>query len=886
MKRGRSVKIKSIALFLFSLIPLVALSAPPDTGFFVDLSHPEHKFEYTTFVGNTPSIPVQILTNGAAYTNFTGYTPELNYFLNDAASAGKTISGTLSGSIATFQALTNSFPAKGDYFAEVYMSLGSLKITCGQGVLHVQRSPSSGSYGPLNLSPRINWDLVTNVGTPPWTALTEPVFLASIAYQITAGMTGQWTTAYAHSQADTVTSNSGNWMGTIWGLTSNDFTSTNSIATITADVTVLKGKTSSWNTAKTDSSTATNWIGTNTLQTQITANSTNQAATNLYFRGLHDNQASTNAQLLAAINAGSGASNTANIVIVSNAFVAADFGLSSNILAVSNTFVSADTAIRNSITTLSNKVVADDNALSTTILNTSNGYVAADSELSGNIIAASNMIASGDATVSNAFVAADSVLNAKINTASNYFADVDYAQSQSNGVLQSAISVNAAGVVSNTAKIFALSNAYIAANAVISNDFKAGDLVVSNAFVAADLVVSNAFVAADLIISNAYLAAISSASNNLVSQMVVVSNGLYTQIVAVVTNQSSTNVLLQSQITSNRTEQMASNDIFKARMDAIESTNYTALTSDVFTNLYVANRSCLDSNIAGLTSSTYTGSLTSVAFTGVTVLAESKLYAWGFYKINAFGTATLSIASASLTAIAAGYATNQFSYSGSDTNLILTLSGDGASLTFVSNVYVRLVTNGNAAVAGDVSVGGVIRAYGGILTNPAAHIAATSGVHGLGNIAWSNSVDFVATNNSTYTNTVGKASAAYPSNNPSGFTNATVTNGINAVLTNALELQAASNLHFETTKVGTNDAAYTNALVLSAAALPAASTNGWEIGSHASLLITNGSGAGLTGITAAQVGAVATNYFAGYTNWLNSQWFFLTNSSGGYNAPD
>ena len=60
----------------------------------------------------------------------------------------------------------------------------------------------------------------------------------------------------------------------------------------------------------------------------------------------------------------------------------------------------------------------------------------------------------------------------------------------------------------------------------------------------------------------------------------------------------------------------------------------------------------------------------------------------------------------------------------------------------------------------------------------------------------------------------------------------------------------------------------TNGAALGVTAVQPAATNGWEVGSHASLLTTNGSGAGLTNITAAQVGAVATNGNAvGLTNF-------------------
>ena len=183
---------------MLALGAVAAFASPPDSPFYIDLAHPTVQFERTYFAGNTPDILVGILTNGLPYNGFSSYTPELNYCANNKASALKTISGTISGNIASFQALTNSFPASGDFFCEVYFSTayGASKITAGQGILHIQPSPSSGSYGSLNLMNRVNWDVTVSVGTPPWVALTEPVFLASVAYQITWVMTNNWTTSY------------------------------------------------------------------------------------------------------------------------------------------------------------------------------------------------------------------------------------------------------------------------------------------------------------------------------------------------------------------------------------------------------------------------------------------------------------------------------------------------------------------------------------------------------------------------------------------------------------------------------------------------------------------------------------------------------------------
>jgi hypothetical protein len=182
-----------------------------------------------------------------------------------------------------------------------------------------------------------------------------------------------------------------------------------------------------------------------------------------------------------------------------------------------------------------------------------------------------------------------------------------------------------------------------------------------------------------------------------------------------ITTQPATNAAIQNQITANLTNQEATNAAFEPRIVKGETAfgwgnwnleGFLKATVNIFSEFFVADRSQLGANIAGLTQGTYTGSLTSVSYTGVTVMVIGRTYAWGFTKANAFGTSTLSIASQTLSATAAGVASNQFAYHGTDTNLILKLDGDGSSKSDVTAVYVRQITNGNMHVAGDLDVGG------------------------------------------------------------------------------------------------------------------------------------------------------------------------------------
>jgi hypothetical protein len=204
-----------------------------------------------------------------------------------------------------------------------------------------------------------------------------------------------------------------------------------------------------------------------------------------------------------------------------------------------------------------------------------------------------------------------------------------------------------------------------------------------------------------------------------------------------ITTQPATNLNLQMQITA-----VASTA--NAAYPASNPSNFLTTAVNRYDSLYVADLSKLGTNIAGLTQGVYAGSLTSVSYTGVTEMVIGRTYVWGYTKLGADGTSTLSIASQSLLATAVGATSNHFTYTTADTNLILKLDGNGMALCNVSNIYVRQVTNGNINAAGNMNIGGNMYLNGVLMVNPALHIAATgTNVHGLGDLL--ESKKFVAT---------------------------------------------------------------------------------------------------------------------------------------------
>ena len=538
---------KRLGLFLsiFSLAFSLSATTPP-ISFSVDTETPT-SFDITTYVGNTPTITVNIMANGSNFTGMgAGWSCQLNYAKNNYASYIKTITGTVVSAtgIATFNAATNTFPSSGDWLGEVFLQNGSTKITTGQGVLHVLKSPSSGSVGSLNLQNVINWDIVSSIGQTPW----------------------------------------------------SDF-------------------------------------DTNTLQSQISANLASANATSVVFQAKFDALANTNA------------------------------------LKVDITTFNATNALKVDITTFN---------------------------------------ATNDLKVDLATFNATNALKVDVTT------------------------FNA----TNALKVD------LTDYAIVTNLFATGkvDLVTFNATNAlkVDITTFNATNAlkVDVTTFNA-------------------TNALKTD----VTTFNASNAVLQTAADYGITAYGWSNHA-----------NFGYLTSatNIFTALYVANRSQLDTNIAGLTQGVYTGSLTTVAYTGATALVIGKTYVYGYSKVGASGTSTLSIAGFTLGPhTAVGNYSNHFSFEDTGTNLVIKLDGAALAQCNASNLYVKAVTGGDINAAGDVNVGGVLRAYGAILTNPAAHIADTSNPHAV----TAAQAGAVGTNDAAYTNAVALSGSALQSGADGTWTN-------------------------------------------------------------------------------------------------------------------
>ena len=126
---------------------------------------------------------------------------------------------------------------------------------------------------------------------------------------------------------------------------------------------------------------------------------------------------------------------------------------------------------------------------------------------------------------------------------------------------------------------------------------------------------------------------------------------------------------------------------------------YLSVDLNLFADLTIGHRSELSTNICDLTQGVYTGSLSSVTYTGYCGVARGKTYEWGFNKDNIYGTGTLSIGTFSLVATNAGAISNYFTPLGVETQILLRIDGVGFAKSDVTNIYVKQITNGNLYVA-------------------------------------------------------------------------------------------------------------------------------------------------------------------------------------------
>jgi len=246
--------------------------------------------------------------------------------------------------------------------------------------------------------------------------------------------------------------------------------------------------------------------------------------------------------------------------------------------------------------------------------------------------------------------------------------------------------------------------------------------------------------ASELNISNVLYTAVTTEMARAQTAEQNVSNVYYT----IYTNQNSTNTTIQNQITLNLTNQNATNILLLTQIQEQETSGwyavsdtittnaangqtaflwgnhadagYLSTSTNIFNSLYIANRCETTTNLCDLTQGTYTGSLTSVSYTGYCNTVAGDVYLWGLEKQNNFGTSTISIGAFSLSVTAAGTVSNYFSPSSVVTQVVLKLDGDGSSKSDVSNVFIKKITSGNLHVAGDAYVTGLMGAKDFVMT--------------------------------------------------------------------------------------------------------------------------------------------------------------------------
>ncbi len=178
------------------LAATTALASVPAYDIYVDFQQSDQPFDIKgVFTGNTPTLRFHIQDDQTAFTNLTaGYTALFRYGANRDTASMLTLTGSINiaGGYIDFIGKTNSFPKAGDsYLAELILT-GTNLLTWGQGTMRVIKSPGTGSVGGLDLRTIINWDLITSIGTTPWAAGTEPLFVGWLATNTMAESNTVW----------------------------------------------------------------------------------------------------------------------------------------------------------------------------------------------------------------------------------------------------------------------------------------------------------------------------------------------------------------------------------------------------------------------------------------------------------------------------------------------------------------------------------------------------------------------------------------------------------------------------------------------------------------------------------------------------------------------
>jgi len=150
----------------------------------LDIQHVRRTFHAYVHASDTPILRAYLYQNEKQWIPPDEWTATL--FLGtdfEDSVEGVKVAGTIADGTETpanyvdFDFSAGDVAESGDYFCQIIVqnSDSTKQFVFGDGTVHILPSPISGEYTPTTLKSTVNWDVITNTGTVPWSDSTEVI---------------------------------------------------------------------------------------------------------------------------------------------------------------------------------------------------------------------------------------------------------------------------------------------------------------------------------------------------------------------------------------------------------------------------------------------------------------------------------------------------------------------------------------------------------------------------------------------------------------------------------------------------------------------------------------------------------------------------------------
>ena len=172
------------------------MSNEPKNSKQLDINETEQKFQLTTHQGSSPTVRCYLYENGKQFIDSSNvYSASFAYGEDwENSTSLVQIAGNVSSTenYVDFSFEPEDLAQAGEYFCQVQLSDedNNKRYVFKDGHLNVLKSPISGSSTELILTGVINWDIITSIGTLPWSEATNAAYTATWG-QITGNVSSQ-----------------------------------------------------------------------------------------------------------------------------------------------------------------------------------------------------------------------------------------------------------------------------------------------------------------------------------------------------------------------------------------------------------------------------------------------------------------------------------------------------------------------------------------------------------------------------------------------------------------------------------------------------------------------------------------------------------------------